>query len=92
MKKLSRIELRDVKGGVTTPPGGGSGGTGGGTGGGGSTPVICNFTSTTCGNMCLDISTPSDTFPTVSTCQAYLAYLNPSCHFVAHTVTSCGAA
>ncbi|WP_295792612.1 hypothetical protein [Mucilaginibacter sp.] len=90
MEKLTRIEMKNIKGGVTAPGGpGGTGGTGGS--GGGTAPVICNFTSTTCGNMCLNISTPA-TLPTVSSCVAYLGYLNPSCHFVAHTVTSCAAA
>ena len=83
--------MKNIKGGVTAPGGpGGPGGTGGS--GGGTAPVICNFTSTTCGNMCLNISTTPPDFGPVSTCQAYLGYLNPSCHFVAHTVTSCAAA
>ena len=75
MKKLTREELKNVKGGMGVPPGGG-----------GST--LCNFVSANCGNMCFDISGPGP-FPPVSSCGAYLAYLNPSCGYTAQAVTKC---
>ncbi len=76
MKKLSRIELRDVKGGVAGPPPGGG-------------PVYCYFVSAACGNICADITQPTGPLPPVSTCTAYLAYFNPSCHYT-YQAGKCG--
>jgi len=87
MEKLTRNEMKNVKGGASTPPGGGTGGSGGtGGGGGGTNYTICKFVSaTTCGTFCYDIGSTAP-------CSSVLPSLNPSCAFTAYTVTSCAAA
>ncbi len=85
MKKLTRNELREVKGGSLSPPGGGTP-PGGGGGGGGSNPnSICYYTSATCGDLCYDIGS-------TAACSSQLSILLPSCHYTARQVQSCSAA
>ena len=86
MKKLTRNELRDIKGGGTTPPGNGGTPPGGSGSGGGSNPnSICYYTSASCGDLCYDIGSTAP-------CSSQLAILLPSCHYTARQVQSCASA
>ncbi len=80
MKKLTREELKNIKGGLMGPPGGGGG------------PSLCLFTSTVCAasEICAVVNDPSGPFPPVSSCAAYrTAYLNSICNFTAQQVSIC---
>jgi hypothetical protein len=72
MKKLTKEDLKEIKGGV------GTGGT-----------SLCYFVSSTCGTMCINPNEPTGPFPPAGSCAAYMAYLNPSCHFTYTQVKSC---